>query len=301
MRVLVTGATGFVGPAVVSKFRARKDAVRIVTRDMVKATAELGPELDVVSLKDPPAKCLGGVDAVVNLMGEPIVGKRWTDAQRAELRRSRVDATRALVQAMRGLPEGERPKVLVSASAVGWYGPCGDEELTEESAAGHGFLEDMCRDWEAAAREAESLGVRVVMIRIGIVLGKNGGALEKMLPPFRLGLGGPIGNGAHWMSWIHKDDLARLIVFAVDTPTLAGPVNGTAPSPVTNGTFTRALSKTLGRPAVFPVPPFALKLALGDAAVLLTTGQRVIPRKALRAGFAFNYANVEDALAQILK
>lgn len=301
MKVLLTGATGFVGPAIVRRLRERKDTFRIVTRNPVGAAQALGQDLDVVALDAPPATWFAGVDAVVNLMGEPIFGARWTPAQRARLRSSRVDGTRRLVAALGALPAEKRPKVMVSASAIGFYGARGNEELGEDAPVGVGFLPDVCREWEEAARGAEAHGIRTAIVRVGVVLGAEGGALAQMLPIFRLGLGGPIGAGRHWFSWIHRDDLAGLFVHALDRADVSGPVNGTAPHPVTNGDFTKALAKALRRPAFFPVPPFALRLAFGDSAEILTTGQRVEPRKALATGYAFRHPTIDAALAAILR
>jgi uncharacterized protein (TIGR01777 family) len=300
MKFLLTGATGFVGPAVVRRIRERKDSFRVVTRNPVAAAQALGQDLDVASLETPAAKLFDGVDAVISLMGEPIFGKRWTPAQKAELRASRVETTKKLVAAMRSLPEGKRPKAFVSSSAVGYYGARGNEELTESGSIGVGFLADVCREWEAAALEAETFGVRTVVVRTGVVLGPGGGALAQMLPIFRLGGGGPIGSGSHWFPWIHRDDLAAMMLFAVDRAEVRGPLNGTAPNPVTNAVFTKALAKAVKRPAFFPVPPFMLRLVFGESAEILTTGQRVLPAKALAAGYAFSYPEIGAALAQIL-
>ena len=300
MKFLLTGATGFVGPAVVRRLRERKDTFRVVTRDPVSAAQALGQGLETYPLSAPVARLFEGVDAVVNLMGEPIFGKRWSPAQKFALRASRVDGTKRLVAAMKELPPEKRPKVFVSGSAVGFYGARGNEEIDESGSIGVGFLADVCREWEAAALEAEALGVRTVVLRTGVVLGPGGGALAQMLPIFRLGGGGPIGSGSHWFPWIHRDDLAGLILHAVDKVEVKGPLNGSAPSPVTNAVFTKALGKAVRRPAFFPVPPFALRLAFGESADILTSGQRVLPAKALATGYSFQYPTIEAALTQIL-
>lgn len=300
MKFLLTGATGFVGPAVVRRLRERKDTFRLVTRDPVAAAQALGQDLETITLAAPAAKLFEGVDAVVNLAGEPIFGKRWSAAQKVALRASRVDGTKRLVAAMKELPPEKRPKVFVSGSAVGFYGARGNEELDETGAIGVGFLADVCREWEAAALEAEALGVRTVVLRTGVVLGPDGGALAQMLPIFKLGAGGPIGSGSHWFPWIHRDDLAGLILHAIERADVKGPLNGTAPSPVTNAVFTKALGKALRRPAFFPVPPFMLRLVFGESAEILTSGQRVLPAKALAGGYAFRYPTIDAALAQII-
>jgi uncharacterized protein (TIGR01777 family) len=300
MKFLLTGATGFVGPALVRRLKERKDTARVVTRDPVAAAQALGQDVDAVALDAPPAKLFEGVDVVVNLMGEPIFGRRWSAEQKVRLRNSRVEGTKRLVDAMRALPADKRPKALISASAIGYYGARGNEELGEDGPIGVGFLADVCREWEDAARAAETLGVRTAIVRVGVVLGPGGGALERMLPIFRLGGGGPIGSGAHWFSWIHRDDLAGLILHCADRPEVRGPVNGTAPNPVTNAAFTKALAKAVRRPAFFPVPPFMLKLVFGESAEILTTGQRVLPKAALASGYAFKYPDVDAALAAIL-
>lgn len=232
-----------------------------------------------------------------HLAGEPVAEGRWTKAKKASIRDSRVEGTRHLVEGLRKLER--RPDVLVSASAVGIYGSRGDEILTESAAPADGFLADVCRAWEAEARAAEDLGIRVVTIRVGLVLGTQGGALAKMLPLFKLCAGGRLGHGRQWMPWIHVDDLAALFQFCAESTQLSGSVNGAAPNPVTNREFTQALASAVGRPALFPAPAFALRLALGEFAEVLLASQRVVPEKAQAAGFQFEHGTIESALAGV--
>jgi uncharacterized protein len=239
-----------------------------------------------------PPEC----DAVVNLAGEPIA-QRWTEAAKQRIRDSRVERTHRLVRALSA--QSRRPRVLVCASAVGFYGSRGDEILTESSAPGTGFLPRVVVEWEDAARAAEAVGIRVVSLRFGMVLG-HGGALAKLLLPFRLGAGGRLGSGRQWMSWIGVDDAVNLILFAIENAALQGAVNGTAPEPVTNAEFTRILAAALHRPAMFPVPEFALKLVFGEMSEVLLDSQRVLPAAAQAAGFTFQYTQLSAAFAHIL-
>jgi uncharacterized protein (TIGR01777 family) len=233
-------------------------------------------------------------DAVVNLAGESIADGRWTDARKRAIRESRVEATRALVAAMR--TASPRPRVLVSGSAIGFYGDTGDAEVDESTPAGTGFLADVCRAWEAEATKAEPLDIRVVRARFGIILGPDGGALARMLLPFRAFVGGPIGSGRQWMSWVQRDDAIGLVRTAIENEALSGPLDVTAPAPVRNADFARTLGHVLERPAVVPTPAFALRLALGEMASMLLTGQRVLPAAALAAGYAFRHPELEGAL-----
>jgi len=276
LNVALTGATGFIGRNLAAVLQAEGHTVRPIS---------LRTYLARDSFK--------GCDAVVNLAGEP-VAQRWTAAARRRIVESRIQGTRAVVQELALRPY--RPSVLVSASAVGYYGSRGDEILTESSTPGSDFLGAVASAWEREAREAERLGVRVVTPRIGVVLDGRGGALKRMLLPFRLGLGGRLGSGKQWMSWIHLEDLLSLIVFALRTPQLSGPVNAVAPHAVTNAVFTRELARVLHRPAIFPVPDFALKMLYGDMAEILLGGQRVLPEAAQREGFQFRYFELGAAL-----
>jgi uncharacterized protein (TIGR01777 family) len=278
MNIAVTGASGFVGRRLSERLKREGHAVRAVS-----IRAGLDPE------------SLAGCDAVVHLAGEP-VAQPWTATARERIRFSRIEGTRALVNAMRFQP----PRVLVSASAVGYYGSRGDEILNETSPPAQDFLGELSVDWEREADAALALGVRVARVRIGVVLGPAGGALQPMLLPFRLGLGGRIAGGRQWMSWIHLDDLTAMIVFLLTESTLRGAFNVVSPHPVTNAEFTRALAHTLRRPAILPVPAFALKLMLGDMSQVILASQRVIPEAAVRAGFTFDYPDIYGALAKIL-
>jgi len=233
-------------------------------------------------------------DAIVNLAGESVAGGRWTAARKAAIRTSRIEATRALVDA--AAAASPRPKVLVNASAVGYYGAHGDEALDERAAAGTDFLARVCVEWEAEARRAEALGLRVVLLRVGVVLAPDGGALSAMLLPFRAGLGGPIGGGRQWMSWVHRDDVVGLLREAVGNAEYVGPVNATSPNPVTNRDFARALGRVLHRPAALPVPGIGLRLLMGEMATMLLTGQRVLPRAAERLGYAWQQPELPAAL-----
>ena len=278
MNVTITGGSGFIGRAVADRLRAAGHAVTSIS---LRTT--------------PPPEDFAGCDAIVHLAGEP-VAQRWTAAARERIRESRIEGTRSLVAALRIEP----PRVLISASAVGYYGSRGDEILAEDAAPAADFLGQVAAGWEREARVAEEFGVRVVTPRIGVVLGRGGGALARMLPPFQWGLGGRLGTGRQWMSWVHLDDLVALIEFAIADSTLSGPVNAVSPQPVTNAEFTRELAAVLHRPAIFPVPAAALKLLFGEMAQVLLTGQRVIPEAALRAGFEFRYSDVGRALAASL-
>ena len=245
---------------------------------------------------EPPPESIAGADAIIHLAGEP-VAQRWTEQAKARIRNSRVEGTRLMVQALSH--HAQKPAVLVCASAIGFYGSRGDEILTETSAAGQGFLAEVVTDWEREAQAAEALGIRVVSLRFGVVLGP-GGALAKMETPFRLGLGGRIGSGRQWMSWIHVEDAAGLMLFALENTALHGPVNATSPQPVTNREFTRELAGALHRPAIFPVPESALKLLFGEMAGMLLDSQRVLPKAAEAAGFRFRHPELASAFRDIL-
>lgn len=299
MKALVTGATGFVGPRLLRLL----DAPVVLSRDPDRARRTLGGLAGRVvrwdPLEGPPSpEAFAGIDAVLHLAGESVAEGRWTKAQKAKIRDSRVIGTRHLVQ---GIAQAERkPSVLVSASAVGFYGDRGDEELTESAPPAHDFLADVCVEWEREALAAEAAGVRVVTARTGIVLGAGGGALAKMLTPFKLGAGGPLGSGRQWMPWIHVADLSRLYVHAAATASIRGPMNATAPHPVRNSEFTKALGRQLRRPAFMPAPYIGLRIVFGEFAQVLFASQRVIPKVALDTGFVFQYPELADALREIL-
>ncbi|HET8579661.1 MAG TPA: TIGR01777 family oxidoreductase [Nitrospiraceae bacterium] len=304
MRIVMTGGTGFIGRPLCQRLVELGHAVTVLTRGPAAARARLTSPISVIGWQgsrgatDELMTALRTAEVVINLAGAPIAEGRWTDQTKDRLRRSREGTTSALVAALAKLQP--RPVLLISASAIGYYGPRQDDPLTEEAQSGTGFLASLCREWEAAARAAERLGVRVALPRIGVVLGRNGGALARMLPVFRLGLGGPLGTGTQWLSWIHLDDLIELLLFLL-REAASGPVNATAPQPVTNEEFSRVLGQTLGRPAWFRTPAFALKLLLGQMAEeLLLTGQRVLPAQAEAMGFRFQYPTLSEALHAIL-
>ena len=289
MRVAVTGATGTIGSAVVSALRERGDEATELSR---------GTNWPAPTEEPPPADVLRGRDAVVNLLGEQIA-QRWSDQAKAEIRNSRVLGTRNLVAALRALPEAERPKVLVSQSGVGYYGARGDEPLDESAPAGDDFVAQVVVDWEAEARAAEELGARVVVTRTGVVLSDSGGALGKMLPFFKAGIGGPVAGGRQYLPWIHLDDVVGAVLFALDTPQLSGPANLTAPDPPTNKEFSRTLGRVLRRPAIAPVPALALKALYGEMSFIVTTGQRAIPARLTELGYSFRRPELEDALRDV--
>lgn len=288
MRVLITGGTGFIGQALVKALTDRGDEAVVLSRSSA-INPEVVTELDQIQQS---------VDAVVNLAGAGIVDKRWTAERKQLLRDSRIDTTAKLLQWI--AKQSQRPSVLVSGSAIGFYGSQLSQILAEEAQPVDGFTHQLCADWEAEASQATELGLRVCLIRTGVVLGA-GGALQKMLPPFRLGLGGPIASGQQWMSWIHLEDEVRAILWLLDNPTLQGAFNLTAPEPVNNAEFSKTLGKVLHRPAFFPLPGLVLKLMLGEASELLLQGQRVVPAKLQASGFEFRYPALQPALAQLLK
>jgi uncharacterized protein (TIGR01777 family) len=295
--VLVTGATGLVGGRLVPALLDEGRAVLAATRSPARAQLAPGAEAvgwDGVRLS---ADVLAGCDALIHLAGEPLFGGPFTAARRKRVRASRVDSTGALAAALAALPQATRPAVWLCASAVGFYGARGEESLSEESAAGRGFLAELCADWEAATRPAVDAGVRVVNLRIGIALAREGGALALMRRPFALGLGGRLGDGRQWVPWIQLDDLVALVRFALDEDSLHGPLNAVGPVPARNAELTAALSRVLRRPALIPVPGIAIRLALGELADELLGSKRVLPERALTAGFRFAHSELDEALA----
>ena len=293
MRLVIAGGTGFIGAALCHALARQGHALTVLSR-RPPATSLNGARVaswDAAEWR----QAVADADGVVNLAGAPIAAARWTPQQKQRLRDSRITTTRRLVEAMAEAPRASR--VLINASAIGYYGPRGDEPLDEQAPAGSGFLAEVCQAWEAEAQRAETTGARVVRLRIGLVLGAGGGALSKMVPPFRLGLGGPLGSGRQWMSWIHRDDVNRMIEWALTHPDLRGPVNAVSPDPVTMREFCAALGRVLRRPSWLPAPAPVLRLLLGEMADMLLTGQRVIPQAAQRQGFTFRYPDVTQALA----
>lgn len=301
MKLVITGATGFVGSALCARLLQRGDNLTLLTRHAprngstpAKSWCHWTPGMD----GEWETVC-DGADGVINLAGEPIAAKRWTENQKRRIHSSRIDATRSIVDAIGRAKR--KPAFLLNASAVGYYGPHGDEVITEEAQAGTDFLASVCRDWEAEAQKVEPMGIRVVRLRTGVVLGSGGGALAKMALPFRFFVGGPLGSGNQWMSWIHLEDEIGLILHLMETTQAVGAVNATAPNPATMGDFCRTLGKVMHRPPWAPVPALALRLMLGEMADMLLTGQRVIPAAAEQLGYTFRYPNLYDALKACMR
>lgn len=308
MHIVITGGTGFVGRRLVECLLAEESQAHhltVLTRDVDRADQILGqqPRLAKVAYEPLQSQSWGSVleeaEAVINLAGEPLAAGRWTPARKTEIQNSRIKGTQVLVEAIRAC--SSRPQVMISGSAVGYYGPqTTDQALDEQSPPGDDFLAQLSQEWEAAAAPVQDLGMRLALVRTGIVLGPGGGALDQLLGPFQSFVGGPLGSGQQWLSWIHREDLIRLVIFILNHNSCSGPFNGTAPQPVKMQEFCRTLGQVLGRPSWLPVPSFALELLLGEAAQVVLTGQRVLPTRAEQAGFTFEYPDLGPALQQIL-
>lgn len=299
MKVTLTGATGLIGKRLVRELKGRGDEVTVLSRSPERAAEQLGVQGIAWSPESEPApvEALAGRDAVVHLAGEN-VAQRWSDEAKKRIRSSRVDGTRNLVAGLRTAEP--RPGVLVSSSAVGIYGDRGDERLAESATAGQGFLAEVCVDWERETDAAADLGLRVVKVRTGVVLDAAGGALKTMMPPFKLGVGGPVAGGRQYLPWIHADDIVGIYLAAIDDSKWTGVVNGSAPEPVTNREFSKALGRALHRPAVAPVPALAIKLLYGEMAEVVTGGQRAIPGRTLELGYSFEHPELDEALRSAL-
>jgi uncharacterized protein (TIGR01777 family) len=299
MKVVITGATGFVGQVIVKQLLAAGDEVVVLTRNVARAAITLGSSCKYVQWNEseelPPLEALEGADGIINLMGESI-SKRWDENQKKKIYNSRIHGTRKLVEAMEQIKK--KPSVFVSTSAIGIYGNRGSEEINEGSNVASDFLAKVCLDWENEANKARNHQARVAIIRVGIVLGHGGGALAQMLPIFKLGGGGPLGSGKQYMSWIHIDDLASMYVEALKNPEIKGVLNGTSPYPVTNAEFTKVLGKVVRRPAFLPAPSFAIKIAFGEMSQILLEGQKVLPVKFKEAKFRFRMPTLEMALKE---
>jgi len=291
MTITLTGASGFIGGKLIERLRAEGHRLQVAGRRDPRSGAKFfawdGMKAEF------PAAAVDGAGAVIHMAGEP-VAQRWSADVKRRIRDSRVNGTLGLVRAIR--EAAAPPRVLIAASAIGYYGDRGEEVLQEDSLPGTGFLPETCVEWEKVAEEAANAGVRVVHVRIGIVLHKSGGALKEMLPPFRMGVGGPIGSGQQWMSWIHRDDLVEMILWSLTNEAVRGPINGVAPTPCRNLEFSKSLGRVLHRPAILPAPAFALKILFGEMAGVVLSSQRVVPSVAVAGGFQFRYAGLEDAL-----
>lgn len=298
MKVLVTGGTGFIGSHLVGRLGAARHSMILVSRRPENLAQSGGSHVIRACgwSDDELRRAVFECDAILHLAGENLFDKRWTAEQKKRLWTSRVETTKKLA----ALAAERKPACFLSASAIGWYGPSDDTPLDERSPRGSGFLADLCAAWEDAAEAAAEAGVRACRVRTGITLGQSGGALSKMLPFFRLGIGGPLGDGSQWWSWIHIADLCRLYLFLLEDPRASGAFDGTSPNPVTMKEAARALGRVLHRPSVLPVPKPMLRLTLGELAEALITGQRVLPRRALEAGFRFEHPEIESALRDLL-
>ncbi|MGA9364725.1 MAG: TIGR01777 family oxidoreductase [Bacteroidota bacterium] len=303
MTILVAGGTGFIGDVLVRQLLGEGHTVVLLSR---RPQPVKNVERKLVQVEEWDGETIGSwvdrlenVDGIINLAGASIDAKRWTEARKAVLVTSRIESTRALVSGIRLMKK--RPAVLVNASAVGFYGDVESGDATESRPAGNDFLAGLCRRWEEEAQKAEELSVRVVQLRFGVVLEKGGGALEKMILPFRLFVGGPLGSGSQWFPWVHRDDVIGAIIFSLQNPNISGPVNVSAPNQVTMREFSQALGKTMHRPSWARVPAFVLRIVLGEMGGTVLTGQRAVPRKLEDAGFAFRYPRLDEALRAIVK
>lgn len=295
MNILITGGTGFIGTPLSRELRNSGHTVVVTTRHTSDSKEKLTWNPPALI----PSKVISCFDAIINLAGEPVALGRWTKKRKELIMSSRLETTRSLVESIKKAPS--KPKVLISASAIGYYGAHGDEYVTEDTPPASDFLAEVCKAWEAEALKAEDLGIRVVRVRIGGVLEADGGALPKMMTPFKFFLGGPIGSGKQWFSWIHRDDVVGIVKYALENESVSGPVNAVAPNPVTNREFSSALGKALQKPSWLAVPAFAVKLALGELGGMLLTGQRVIPEKIVKAVYNFKYPDLKDALKAIFR
>jgi uncharacterized protein (TIGR01777 family) len=303
VRVFVTGGSGFIGRRLSERLLARGDDVFALSRSLERARVTLPASVRLVEgdprKPGPWMDALAGCDGVVHLAGEPVLARRWTDAHKSLVRASRVDSTRRVVEA--AVRAGARTRVVVCASAIGYYGARGDETLDEQSPSGSDFLAEVGLAWEREAAVAGVIGQRrAAQVRIGVVLGDDGGALAKMVPPFRAFIGGPVGSGKQWVSWIHLDDLCGLFLLALDDARASGPLNGTAPEPCTMRDFAAGIGRALHRPSWLPAPAAAVRAAFGEGAAVILEGQRVLPRRALELGYRFRFPTLDGALSNLL-
>ncbi len=306
MKVAITGATGFVGSSLVEKLHSQGHKILVLTRNANKAQqvfrASAFPNVEIVAYTPTESgkwqNAISGCDVVVNLAGEPIAEQRWTTTQKQKILNSRQLGTQKIVEAI-GKAD-EKPQVLVNASAIGYYGTSETATFTETSSPGNDFLAQVCQAWEGEAQKVTELGVRLVIIRLGIVLGDEGGALAKMIPPFQIFAGGPLGSGNQWFSWIHRDDVVNLIIESIQRPDIEGTINGTAPNPVRMSQLCQVLGQVMNRPSWLPVPSFALEMLLGDGAKVVLEGQQVLPQKTESLGFKYQYPQIKSALEEII-
>lgn len=303
MRVIVAGGSGFIGSELIRKLLVSKHQVVLLSRKPVGVRSVYNESLQIVQWDGKTvgswAKFIDGADAIINLSGENVAAKRWSESQKARLIDSRINPTRAILQSISQATK--KPRVLINASAVGYYGNFGDGDVTESHIKGEGFLSDLCEQWEREALHAEKYGLRIVLLRIGIVLSPSGGALKKMLMPFKYFVGGPLGSGKQWFPWIHLEDVIRITQFALENNGIKGALNIASPHPVTMSEFSYSLGKVLKRPSLFPVPSFVLKLLLGEMSAIVLGGRKVIPKKLIDAGFVFKFIDINDTLFNLMK
>jgi len=303
MRIILAGCTGFIGSRLVERLVHEEYHVVLLTRNPKKVSFTKSSFLEVVAwdgrTQGDWSSRVNGADAVINLSGESVAAKRWTSSQKVKLTSSRIESTQALVEAIK--QAAKKPQVLINASASGYYGSVDEALVTEEHPKGAGFLSDLCLKWERTARQAETVGCRVCLLRIGVVLGKGGGVLQKFILPFKLFMGGPLGSGKQWFPWVHRDDVVGIAIFLLKNEMIQGPVNVVSPQPARMHDFCKTLGSVMHRPSWAPVPTFVLKILLGEMADIAVTGQKVLPKKLTEQGFVFRYPELKKALREILE